>query len=55
MSKVNAGINFEEVKINKDEDAKKITLTLPEVEIMDINVDITSLDYFFYNNKGGKT
>ena len=51
MSKVNAGINFEEVKINKDEDAKKITLTLPEVEIMDINVDITSLDYFFYNKK----
>lgn len=50
-AKVYAGIDFEKVKITMDEEAKKITVTIPEIEITDINVDIASLDYIFLNNK----
>lgn len=50
-SKVYAGIDFEKVKITMDKEAKKITVTLPEIEITDINVDIASLDYIFINSK----
>lgn len=51
MSRVNAGIDFGQVKIDVNHDNKIITATIPEIKIMDINVDITSLDYFFYNKK----
>lgn len=50
-AKVKAGIDFEKVDISIDPDAKIITVTLPEVKITDVNVDITSLDYMFENNK----
>ena len=51
MSKVNAGIDFGQVKVDVNHDTKRIMATIPEIKIMDINVDITSLDYFFYNKK----
>ena len=50
-AKVKAGIDFEKVDISVDPDTKIITVTLPEVKITDVNVDITSLDYIFENNK----
>lgn len=50
-AKVKAGFNFEEVKINLDNKEKKIVITLPEIKINDINVDIASLDYMFENKK----
>lgn len=50
-AKVKAGIDFEKVDISVDPDAKIITVTLPEVKITDVNVDITSLDYIFENKK----
>lgn len=50
-SKVKAGIDFEKVKVNIDENEKKITVIIPEIKINDINVDITSLDYMFENEK----
>lgn len=50
-SKVKAGIDFEKVKVNIDENEKKITVIVPEIKINDINVDITSLDYMFENEK----
>jgi hypothetical protein len=50
-AKVYAGINFEEVKITMDEEAKIITVTIPEIGITDVNVDIASLDYIFHNKK----
>lgn len=50
-AKVYAGINFEEVKITMDEEAKKISVTIPEIGITDVNVDIASLDYIFHNKK----
>lgn len=50
-AKVYAGINFEEVDIVMDEDAKKIKITIPDVKITEVNVDIKSLDYMFENEK----
>jgi len=50
-AKVNAGFDFEKLKIIKDEEVKKITVTIPEIKITDVKVDIASLDYIFKNNK----
>ncbi len=49
-TKVKAGIDFEQVDVSVDNENKKITVVLPEVEITDVEVDITSLDYIFMND-----
>lgn len=48
-AKVNAGIDVTQIEINvaETEDRKLITVTVPEVEVNDVNVDIASLDYMF--------
>lgn len=48
---VKAGFNIENIKIESDENAKTITVTIPEIKIIDVNVDVSSLDYIFINNK----
>lgn len=48
-AKVKAGIDFENVKIEVDDENKVIVVTLPEIKITDVEVDITSLDYIFLN------
>ena len=50
-AKVKAGIDFELVEVEVNEAEKIITVTLPEVKITDVDVDIASLDYIFMNNK----
>lgn len=50
-AKIYAGFDLDKVKIIKDEEAKKITVTIPEIKITDVVVDIASLDYMFQNNK----
>lgn len=50
-AKVKAGIDFEKVNITVDNENKVIMVKLPEIEITDVNVDITSLDYIFENDK----
>lgn len=50
-AKVKAGIDFEKVEIDIDNVEKKIFVTIPEIKINDINVDIASLDYIFENEK----
>lgn len=50
-AKVKAGIDFEKVNLEVNEDERIITVTLPEVKITDVNVDIASLDYIFMNKK----
>ena len=50
-AKVNAGIDFEQVGIDLDEEAKTICITMPPVELTEVNVDISSLDFIFYNQK----
>ena len=50
-AKVYAGIDFEEVKISIVYGTKKIVVTIPEIEITNVNVDIASLDYMFQNKR----
>ena len=50
-AKVKAGIDFELVEVEVNETDKVITVTLPEVKITDVDVDIASMDYIFMNNK----
>lgn len=47
---VKAGIDFEQVVISVDEDAKIISVKLPKIKISDITVDIESMDYIFVND-----
>lgn len=46
-AKIKAGLDFEKVNIDVDNANKVIQVKIPEIEINDINVDITSLDYIF--------
>lgn len=50
-AKVNAGIDFEDIDIDVDEDAFTVHITVPPVTLTDVNVDISSLDSIFYNEK----
>lgn len=48
---VKAGIDFEQVEVSVDNETKEILVTMPEIQINDVNVDIASLDYIFENDK----
>ena len=50
-AKVNAGIDFEQIETAVDQESKQVTVTLPQVHITKVNVDIASLDYIFVNDK----
>lgn len=52
---VHAGIDFSKVEIALDDTQKKITVTLPEIEITDVNVDIASFDYMFEDKDTNKS
>lgn len=47
---VDTGIDFGKLDIQVDNDANVIHIKIPEVYIIDVNVDIASLDFIFYNN-----
>lgn len=49
-AKVKAGIDFRQVEIEVNAEDKIISVTLPEIKINDVNVDIASLDYIFLND-----
>lgn len=49
-AKVKAGIDFEKIVFNVDSEQKRINVTMPEVYITDVNVDIATLDYIFVND-----
>lgn len=48
-ARVNAGINFEEMGIEMEEESQTIRITVPPVELTEVNVDISSLDFIFYD------
>ncbi len=50
-AKVKAGVDFEKVDITVDNENKVITVSVPEIKITDVNVDIASLDYIFFDDK----
>ena len=47
---VKAGIDFAQVVISIDDEAKIISVKLPKIKISDITVDIESMDYIFVND-----
>lgn len=50
-SRVRFGFDFSKIDITADDEKKIITVTLPELETPEINVDIESLDFIFVNKK----
>ena len=48
---VSAGIDFKQVKINIDNDSKKLIIVLPEPQITGYNVNIGSLKFIFNKDK----
>lgn len=46
-----AGIKMDQLQITADPETKKITITLPAVEITEISVDMGSLKYMFLDSK----
>lgn len=50
-AKVEAGLDLEQIDLSVNQEAKVITVQLPDIYLTDINVDITSLDYIFLNPK----
>ena len=48
---VTAGIDFNEISFDLNEKEKIITITIPEVEIHNIRVDMGTMDYIFTKDK----
>lgn len=48
---VKAGIDFEQIEIDVDNEKKEIVVKMPEIQLNDVDVDIASLDYIFVNEK----
>lgn len=48
---VTAGIDFHEISFDLDEEQKIITITIPEVEIHNISVNMGTMDYIFTKDK----
>ena len=49
-ARVNAGFDMEKISVEADEEEKIIRITIPEITITKIEVDIASLDFIFYND-----
>lgn len=54
-AKIYAGFDFDKLEIIKKEEAKKIVVTIPMIEIKEVNVDIISLDFMFQNSKADES
>jgi len=50
-AEVKAGINLDNVEIDVDNENKSVIVDIPIISITDIIVDISSLDFIFYNEK----
>lgn len=48
---VTAGIDFQEIAFDLNEEEKIITITIPEVEIHNISVNMGTMDYIFTKDK----
>ena len=48
---VNAGIDFEKIKVEKDENTKHVTVLVPKAEILNIDIDPNSFE--LYSEKTG--
>lgn len=48
---VTAGIDFNKIEIEVNENEKKVVITVPEVEIHNIKVDMGTMEYIFIKDK----
>lgn len=48
---VNAGIDFEKIKVEKDEDIKHVSVLIPKAEILNVDIDPNSFE--LYSEKTG--
>lgn len=48
---VTAGIDFNKIEIVPDEEAKKVYITIPEIEMQDTYVNMGTMDYIFMKDK----
>lgn len=48
---VDVGINFGEINIKQDNKEKTINIFVPNAAIQNVNIDITTLDFMFYDKK----
>lgn len=48
---VRLGIQFEEIKVEIDENNRKVDIILPDVKLIDYNIDPESLDFIFEKDK----
>lgn len=49
-AKVKAGIDFSAITIDVDQENKQVIISLPEVRLTDVIVDIASMDYIFFDD-----
>lgn len=49
--RVKAGIDFEQIEIDIDEEAKVISITIPEVEYQEVTVDPGTMEFIFRDKK----
>lgn len=54
-AKVYAGIDFGALDIETDDEEKVIRIKLPEARISAVDVDISSMDFLFYDNKANNS
>ena len=50
-STVKVGINTEDIKVEADDENKKIIITLSQIMIKEVDVDMSSLDYIFEDKR----
>lgn len=50
-AKVLAGFDISDLKISMNDETKIIVVSIPEIQINDVNVDAGTLDYMFVNDK----
>lgn len=54
-ARVNAGIDFDQITCTVDDAAQVVKIDIPDVHITDINVNISSLDFIFFNKNANKS
>lgn len=50
-SRIRFGFDFSKIDITANDETKEITVTIPELDAPEINVDIQSLEFMFVNKK----
>lgn len=54
-ARVYAGFDLEGLVVNADDEEKKVIITIPGIELTEVNVDITSLEYMYVNDKADES